>query len=44
MKSVQTLLVNVLREVAHPDGGVIAKVRSSKNSAPPEHDCKSTTD
>jgi hypothetical protein len=32
MNSVQTQLVNVLREVAHPDGGVIAKVRSANDS------------
>jgi F0F1-type ATP synthase membrane subunit c/vacuolar-type H+-ATPase subunit K len=32
MNSVQTQLVNVLREVAHPDGGVIAKVRVANDS------------
>ncbi|MGC2447729.1 MAG: hypothetical protein WA477_08790 [Candidatus Sulfotelmatobacter sp.] len=32
MNSVQTQLVNVLREVAHPDIGVIAKVRSANDS------------
>ena len=32
MNSVQKQLVNVLREVAHPDGGVIAKVRSANDS------------
>ncbi|MGA9043155.1 MAG: hypothetical protein WB421_21680 [Terriglobales bacterium] len=32
MNSVQTQLVNVLREVAHPDIGVIAKVRSANES------------
>jgi hypothetical protein len=32
MSSVQTQLVNVLREVAHPDIGVIAKVRSANES------------
>jgi hypothetical protein len=32
MKSVQTQLVNVIREVAHPDIGVIAKVRSANES------------
>ena len=32
MNSVQTQLVNVLREVAHSDGGVIAKVRSANES------------
>jgi len=32
MNSVQKQLVNVLREVAHPDIGVIAKVRSANDS------------
>jgi hypothetical protein len=32
MNSVQTQLVNVLREVAHPDIGVMAKVRSANDS------------
>jgi hypothetical protein len=32
MNSVQTQLVNVLREVAHPDIGVIPKVRSANDS------------
>ncbi len=32
MNSVQEQLVNVLREVAHPDIGVIAKVRSANDS------------
>ncbi|MGD1022026.1 MAG: hypothetical protein ABR880_04530 [Candidatus Sulfotelmatobacter sp.] len=32
MNSVQTQLVNVLREVAHPNIGVIAKVRSANDS------------
>lgn len=32
MNSVQRKLVNVLREVAHPDIGVIAKVRSANDS------------
>jgi hypothetical protein len=32
MSSVQKQLVNVLREVAHPDIGVIAKVRSANDS------------
>ncbi len=32
MNSVQMQLVNVLREVAHPDGGVIAKIRSANDS------------
>jgi hypothetical protein len=32
MNSVQTQLVNMLREVAHPDIGVIAKVRSANDS------------
>ena len=32
MNSVQMKLVNVLREVAHPDIGVIAKVRSANES------------
>ncbi len=32
MNSVQRQLVNVLREVAHPDIGVIAKVRSANDS------------
>ena len=32
MNSVQEQLVNVLREVAHPDIGAIAKVRSANDS------------
>jgi hypothetical protein len=32
MDSVQTQLVNLLREVAHPDGGVMAKIRSANDS------------
>jgi len=32
MNSVEKQLVNVLREVAHPDIGVIAKVRSANDS------------
>jgi hypothetical protein len=32
MNSIQKQLVNLLREVAHPDGGVIAKVRSANES------------
>ena len=32
MNSVQKQLVNVLREIAHPDIGVIAKVRSANDS------------
>jgi hypothetical protein len=32
MSSLQKQLVNVLREVAHPDIGVIAKVRSANDS------------
>jgi hypothetical protein len=32
MNSIQMQLVNVLREVAHPDGGVIAKVRNANES------------
>jgi hypothetical protein len=32
MQSVQKRLVNVLHEVAHPEGGVIAKVRSTNES------------
>ena len=32
MNSIETQLVNVLREVAHPEGGVIAKVRSANES------------
>jgi hypothetical protein len=32
MSSVQKQLVNVLRDVAHPDIGVIARVRSAKDS------------
>jgi hypothetical protein len=32
MNSVQAQLVNVLREVAHPDIGVIEKVRSANDS------------
>ena len=32
MNSVQKQLVNVLREVAHPDVGVVAKVRSANDS------------
>jgi hypothetical protein len=32
MQSIQKRLVNVLHEVAHPEGGVIAKVRSTNES------------
>jgi hypothetical protein len=32
MSSVQEQLVNVLREVAHPDIGVIARIRSANDS------------
>src|SRR5258708_39857921 len=32
MNSVQKQLVNVLQEVAHPDTGVIAKVRNANDS------------
>jgi hypothetical protein len=32
MNSVQAQLVNVMREVAHPDSGVIARVRSANDS------------
>lgn len=32
MQATQKRLVNVLQEVAHPDGGVIAKVRSANES------------
>src|SRR5580700_10428670 len=32
MNSVQEQLVNVMREVAHPDSGVIARVRSANDS------------
>jgi hypothetical protein len=34
MNSVQEQLVNVMREVAHPDIGVIARVRSANDSLP----------
>jgi hypothetical protein len=32
MSSVQEQLVNVLREVAHPDIGVVARIRSANDS------------
>ena len=32
MQAIQKKLVNVLHEVAHPEGGVIAKVRSANES------------
>jgi hypothetical protein len=44
MNSVQKQLLNVLREVAHPDVGVVARVRSANDSFLAKHDNSCTTD